>query len=87
VQQVTNRRNLASSEFKGAEVPENQMAVSPVGLKLVTVFRKLACEHAGVSNDFLCIFLELGLCSELESNCDSSNGLPNKNKITEVGQS
>ena len=75
MQEIADSGDLAASKLKRTEIPENEVVVRAVRLELVPVAGELGCEDAGVRNDLLCVFLELGLGGEFQGDGDGCDGL------------
>jgi len=72
---IANFLNFATSQTKGAEIPENQVVVATAGLQSVTVRNEGFGESTSVGDDLLGVELPFGLSNLEESSGDGSNSL------------
>jgi len=72
---IANFLNFATSQTKGAEIPENQVVVATAGLQSVTMRNEGFGESTSVGDDLLGVELPFGLSNLEESGGDGSNGL------------
>ena len=67
-QKVTDLLNLATSQSKRSEVPQNKVVIGTTSLQLVTTLGKAVAQRPRVGNDLACVLLKLGLAN-LEERC------------------
>ncbi len=72
---VTNLLNLASSQTQRPQIPQDQMILGPIGLKLVFVREENLGDGLRVLDDLFGVGLEGGIGSLLKSDGDTGNGL------------
>lgn len=75
VAQVTDLLELAAGQTQRSEIPEDKVVVRTVGLELVVVLSEGVGDGARVFNHLGGVGLEGWVCSLLECDGDTGNGL------------
>lgn len=74
-QEVADLLNLAARQAEGSEIPENEVVVGAVGLKLVAMANELISQSPCIGNDLLGILLPGRICNLLEGGGNGGDGL------------
>lgn len=73
--EVANLLDLAARETEGAQIPQDEVVVSPASLELVPIVDERRAEGLGVCDHLACILLELWLRNLQERCGDGSDCL------------
>lgn len=58
---VTHFLDLAPSQSKRSQVPENEVVISTTGLELIPTLDEIAGQRSGIGDNLACVLLPLGL--------------------------